>query len=76
MAYCAKFDLDTGSNNTDSLIASATLIENKENEVEKTHYLIPWILVVEKTKQPYSLTTPAWGNQQNDQRPCHPERGR
>jgi hypothetical protein len=67
MAYCAKFDLDTSSNNTKLPIASATLIEHEEDEVKKTCYLIPWIPIVKKMKQPYLLTTPALGNQQNDQ---------
>ena len=35
MAYCAEFKLDTGSNNGTSLLASATLIEDEEEEVEK-----------------------------------------
>jgi hypothetical protein len=35
MAYCAKFDLDTGKNNTKSAIAEATLIEDDEDEVKK-----------------------------------------
>jgi hypothetical protein len=67
MAYCAKFDLDTGSNNSKSLIAGATLIEDKEDEVQKAHYPMPWIPIVDEMKQPYSLSTPAWGDQQNDQ---------
>jgi hypothetical protein len=70
MVYCAKFDLDTGTNNTKSAIAEATLIEDDdEEEVEKTQYLIPWIPLVKMAKKPFSMLTPQWGSQENDQ--CH-----
>jgi hypothetical protein len=57
------------TNNTKSAIAEATLIEDDEEEVEKTRSPIPWIPTVEKTKTPFSLSTPQWGSQENDQ--CH-----
>jgi hypothetical protein len=69
MAYCAKYDLDTSTNNTKSAIAEATLIKDDEDEVQKSRYPIPWIPAVEKTKVPFSLSTPQLGSQENDQ--CH-----
>jgi hypothetical protein len=69
MAYCTKFELDTGANNTKSAFAEATLIKDDEQEVEKIRYPIPWIPIVEKTKNPFSISTPQWGSQENNQ--CH-----
>jgi hypothetical protein len=69
MAYCAKFKLDTGTNNTKSAIAEATLIEDDKDEVEKTQCPIPLIPIVEKTKNPFSLMTPQSGGQEHKQ--CH-----
>jgi hypothetical protein len=61
LAYCAKLKLDTGSNNKNTLLASATLIEDKEEEeVEKTRSPIQWISAIEKAKQPYSIYKTDW----------------
>jgi len=52
MAYCAKLNDDK------SLLASATLIEDDEEEVSRTRQPIPRIPRVEKEKNPYSIYTP------------------
>ena len=60
LAYCAKFKLDTGSNNEKTLLASTMLIEDEEEEVKKARGLVPWIPTVEKAKLPYSIYKPDW----------------
>jgi hypothetical protein len=58
MAYCAKFGLDTSTNNTRSLLADATLIEDEEDETSQSSAPEPWIPSVGKAKSPYSVYTP------------------
>jgi hypothetical protein len=60
MAYCAEFGLDTGSNNTQSLLANATLIEDEEDETSETSAPEPWIPSINKARSPYSVYSPDW----------------
>jgi hypothetical protein len=67
MAYCAEFGLDTATNNNQSLLASATLIEDEEDESSLVRAPEPWIPSVDKARSPYSIYTPDWNRNEVNQ---------
>jgi hypothetical protein len=69
MAYCAEHNLDISSNNENSILAHSTIIMDEEEEVAKTRAPIPWIPIVEKTNEPFSIYSPTQGDDSNKQ--CH-----